>query len=123
MARPKSDHPAYLLHKQSGRARIIIDGCQRLLPGKFGSPESRAEYDRLVGSWVTNGRVLPAERATPAGPTVTMIVLAFWKPTQAFYVDADGSPTGEADNFRLRSRSLDAAGPKHTRSLAPGGSD
>src|SRR5688572_4877497 len=73
MARPKSDRPSYCLHKQSGRARITIDGKQKLLPGAYDSPESRAEYDRLVGTWFANGRTLPTEPSAPSGPTVSMI--------------------------------------------------
>lgn len=88
MPRPKSDRPSYCLHRQSGRAYVTIDGHQKLLPGAYDSPESRTEYDRLVGTWLAN--------VTPTGPTVAMIVLAFWKHAQAFYVDADGKPTGEA---------------------------
>src|SRR4051812_13237578 len=72
MARPKSDRPSYCLHKQSGRARVTIDGKQKLLPGVYGSPESRGEYDRLVGMWLANGRTLPAAPDAPTGPTVSV---------------------------------------------------
>lgn len=105
MARPKSDRPSYCLHKQSGRARITIDGKQKLLPGLYGSPESLAEYDRLLGTWYSNGRTLPVP-AEPTGPTVSMIALAFWRHAQTHYVDADGKPTGEADNYRYALRPL-----------------
>jgi integrase len=106
MARPKSDRPAYLLHKQSGRARVVIDGKQKLLPGLYDSPESRAAYDVLVGTWLTNGRALPVVAEAPTGPTVAMIALAFWKHASTFYVDAQGQPTGEAVNFKYALRPL-----------------
>jgi hypothetical protein len=107
MPRPKSDRPAYCKHKRTGRAFVTINGRQRTLPGAYGSAASRAEYDRLVGTWLANGRALPVEPASPAtGPTVTMICLAFWRHAQACYVDADGKPTGEAINFRYAIRPL-----------------
>jgi hypothetical protein len=106
MPRPKSDRPAYCKHKRTGRGYVTIDGQQKTLPGDYDSPESRAEYDRLVGTWLANGRALPVEFQAPAGATVSMIALAFWKHAQTFYVDADGKPTGEADNFRHALRPL-----------------
>lgn len=106
MARPKSEKPGYLLHRQSGRARVVIDGKEKLLPGPYGSPESKAAYDRLVGTWLSNGRSLPLAPDSPTGPTVSMICLAFWKHAQTFYVDPDGRSTGETTNFRSALRPL-----------------
>lgn len=107
MSRPKSDRPAYCKHKRTGRAFVTIDGRQRTLPGAYGSAESRAEYDRLVGTWLANGRTLPQDpAAATTGPTVTMVCLAFWRHAQTFYVGIDGQPTGEADNFRQALRPL-----------------
>ena len=106
MARPKSDRPSYCLHKQSHRAYVTIDGKQKLLPGDFNSAESRGEYDRLVGTWLANGRTAPTVAAAQNGPTVSMIAVAFWRHAQTFYVDAEGKPTGEAENFRHALRPL-----------------
>ena len=47
MARSKNASPSYLLHRQSGQARVRIDGKEILL-GKFNSPESWEKYHRLV---------------------------------------------------------------------------
>ena len=49
---------------------------------------------------MANGRTLPTAPDAPTDPTVSMFALAFWKHAQAFYIDTDGKPTGEADNFR-----------------------
>ena len=106
MRRPKSDRPAYCRHKRTGRAYVTIDGRQRTLPGDYGSRESRAEYDRLVGTWLANGRTLPAAPDETTGPTVTMVALGFWKHAQTFYVDDGGKPTGEAINFKYALRPL-----------------
>jgi hypothetical protein len=46
MARPKKLIPSYLSHS-SGQARVLISGKYHYL-GKYGSPESKIEYGRLV---------------------------------------------------------------------------
>src|SRR6185437_2802215 len=105
MPRPKSDTPGYRLHKQSGRAYVAIDGKQHLLPGKHGTQESRAAYDRLISEWLGAGRTL-VNKSDDTGPTVSMICAAFRRHADAHYIHADGKPTGEADNFRLAMRPL-----------------
>jgi hypothetical protein len=79
MARPKSDKPSYLIDHQSGRARVIIDGRERVLPGLYGSAESKGAYDQLIGTWLIHGRTLPVTLDVPTCSTVSMICLAFWK--------------------------------------------
>lgn len=104
MSRPKSLAPAYCHHKQSGRGYVSLDGRQRMLPGPYGSDESRGAYDRLVAEWLSNGRTMAGAPST--GPTVSMIALAFWKYAETRYVKPDGTPTGEAENYRLALRVL-----------------
>ena len=65
--------PHYCLHKARGSAYVRLDGAIKYLPGKYGSPESRAEYDRLVGLWQLNGRRLPAEAMLPPAPSVHLV--------------------------------------------------
>jgi integrase len=124
MPRTKLTHPAYCRHKRSGIGYVTIDGKQRPLPGKYNSRESREAYDALIGQWLGNGRALPAEPVT--GVTVSTIALAFWKHAQAFYKHPDGTPTGEAGNYRPALRALRKVygamaaasfGPKTLRSL------
>jgi hypothetical protein len=43
--------PAYRLHKQSGQAVVRRSGRDFYL-FEHGAPESRAEYDRIVGEWL-----------------------------------------------------------------------
>lgn len=57
--------PTYRLHKPSGRAVVALDGHDFYL-GRHGSPTSLAEYDRLIGEWLANGRCLPPQRSPPA---------------------------------------------------------
>jgi len=52
---PKAAHvPAYKRHKPSGQARVIIDGRQVYL-GKYGSPESREKYARIIAEMAVPG--------------------------------------------------------------------
>ena len=51
----KSSVPSYRLHKASGQARTIVNG-RHIYLGKYGSPESRQQYARIL-----------AEAALPAG--------------------------------------------------------
>ena len=67
MPRPKGSFktlPDYRLHKASGRAVVALAGRDHYL-GAYGSKESRAAYDRLVGEWLAGGRV--GAPARPAG--------------------------------------------------------
>ncbi len=55
---PRRNHvPAYRLHKQSGQAVVTLPdglgGRKDFLFGPFNSPESRAEYARLLAEWGT----------------------------------------------------------------------
>jgi integrase len=117
VARPRSLKPAYCHHKASGRAFVTIDG-RRVYLGRFGTPESRDEYDRVIGEWIARGRrPEPRPSASAAGAfTVTSLIAAFWRHAERYYVapvlnpdgapdtNPDGSPkvrpTGELDNFR-----------------------
>ncbi|MFO0953994.1 MAG: tyrosine-type recombinase/integrase [Isosphaeraceae bacterium] len=98
---PSSRH-----HKADGRAIVTIDGRDFYL-GRFGSPETRAEYDRLVAEWLVNKR-RPAEAVDAArcGATIDEVVLAFWRHAELHYRHRDGSPTGELENFRHSLRPL-----------------
>lgn len=104
MPRTKSPHPTYCHHKQSDRGYATVDGKQKLFPGAYNSAESRAAYDALISQWLGNGRQMPAEPV--AGVTVSTVTLAFWKHAQAFYRHPDGTPTGEAGNYRPALRAL-----------------
>jgi len=71
--------PAYRLHNQSGHAVVTLpDGFRRrrdILLGKYGTPESRREYARVLAEWESNGRRLPQPAAAP-DVTVNELVLA-----------------------------------------------
>lgn len=58
MSKPRV--PSYRIHRPSGQAVVTLDG-QDFYLGKWKSKPSRAEYDRLIGEWLANGRRLPKE--------------------------------------------------------------
>lgn len=60
--------PAYRKHKPSGRAvfccrRLFGDDRMVYLPGRYGSPESKAEYGRLVAELLAKESIDPAAEA------------------------------------------------------------
>lgn len=94
--------PAYRLHKPSGRAVVTVAGKVYYL-GKYGSTESRAEYERVVAEWLTRSR-----RPNPIpglGPnlTVSEVMIAYWRHVQGYYVK-DGEPTSEVETIRYAIR-------------------
>jgi hypothetical protein len=69
--------PQYRRHKPSGLAVVTLDARDFYL-GPYGTAASRAEYDRLVGEWLANGRRLPSPGRPPAGLTVNELLAAYW---------------------------------------------
>jgi integrase len=57
MPRGRNDIPTYRRHRASGQAVVTLNGVDHYL-GKWNSPESRAEYDRIIAEWVARGRKL-----------------------------------------------------------------
>lgn len=97
--------PSYRHHKPSGQAVVTLSGRDVYL-GKHGSPESRAEYDRLVAEWLSAGRRLPTAATGAASElSVNEVILAYLKFADAYYTKG-GKPTIEPGNIRLSVRLL-----------------
>jgi integrase len=73
MSKPRKI-PSYRLHRPTGKAIVVLSGRMHYL-GAFGSPESRAEYDRLVNAWLASGRAVPT--AAGAAAAVEEVLSAY----------------------------------------------
>jgi hypothetical protein len=106
MARPKSTIPTYRHHKPTNTARCWVGGCWVGL-GRYNSPESRTEYNRIVAefasaavaSTVTSAVTRPATPATP-DVSVNELLLGFLEHADKHYRRTDGTPTNELPQFR-----------------------
>jgi hypothetical protein len=97
--------PSYRLHKPTGQAVVTLDGRDFYL-GRFGSPESQAEYDRIIVEWISNGRRLPAPVSGPGSDlTVNELLLAYLGFADSYYVK-HGRPTTEPASIRQTIRPL-----------------
>ncbi|MBY0231627.1 MAG: hypothetical protein K2W96_20270 [Gemmataceae bacterium] len=101
--------PSYRFHKGSNQAVVVLSGRSVYL-GHWNSPESRAEYERVVAEWLANGRRPVQAVADEAGKdddlTVNEMILAFWDHATTHYRHADGSATGEQANLKHALRPL-----------------
>lgn len=112
MPRKKNVLPSYLLHAQSGQARVRIDGRDILL-GPFGSEESRIKYAEIIARKAGGLPVDPlaSNRGTDStkqmdadsGPSVGEVLQSFKLHAEAYYVK-NGKPTAEVDCFRSAMR-------------------
>ena len=72
--------PSYRHHKPSGQAVVTLGGRDFYL-GKYNSPSSRAEYNRLIAEWTANGGTLSAN----ADFTVAELLAAFLKHAKGYH--------------------------------------
>jgi integrase len=100
--------PSYRLHKPSGQAVVTLGGRDIYL-GRHDTPESAAEYDRVIAEWLAHGRRLHAPNPGSASGlsdlTVNEVMLAYLRHADAYYVK-NGRPTKEPVNIRLALRPL-----------------
>ncbi len=101
---PNRRIPIYRCYKPKNLGLVVIDGKQHYL-GPYGSPESVAEYNRLIQEWLARGG---ASHSAPAsGPTINELILDFWtRYAEQHYRRPDGTPTGELGNYRDSLRPL-----------------
>jgi hypothetical protein len=62
----------YRLHSPSGQAVVTLNSRDFCL-GLHGMPDSRADYDRLIGEWLAAGRQVPHT----CGLSVDELLLAY----------------------------------------------
>ncbi len=104
-ARRRRMAPRYRRQRHSLRAdRAFVElSGQRIYLGEFGSEGSWEMYHRVVAEWAASGR-RPREGTTDI--TVNEIIVQFSLYADSYYRRADGSPTGEFDNFKQAMRPL-----------------
>ncbi len=112
---PRHKLPSYRLHKASGQAVVVHQGRSYYL-GKFGTPESRVTYDRVLADILSRRSSPPpsapnASTAAPVSPAVAEpllvaeLILRYWKFATGYYVK-NGRPTGEHHPLRQALRLL-----------------
>ncbi|MBN2562330.1 MAG: tyrosine-type recombinase/integrase [Phycisphaerae bacterium] len=92
--------PFYRLHKTSGRAVVRLNGRDIYL-GKHGTPESHANYNRVISEWTSNFRQLPSNGVRPNAPALTICEIAL--PYLAFveqHYRKHGRPTSEVFSIK-----------------------
>lgn len=83
--------PKYRRFKPRNLRLVVIDGTQHYL-GRYESPESVEEYNRLVQEWLARGSFLPAPNSPGAADlTVNELILSFLSGhAEGHYRHADG---------------------------------
>lgn len=108
--------PTYRLHRATGLAVVTLDGKDHYL-GRHGSPESKAEYDRLVADWMSRGRKLDED----GGRRITVRKLAERYASFAEgYYRKGGEPTSQYRSVKLVADDLAAfAGDERAIAFGP----
>ncbi len=90
--------PKYRHHKARNLALVHLNGRDHYL-GPYNSPESRAEYNRLVAQWLTGGRSLPIQPSERPGLLMVELIAAYWRYAEGHYRH-EGKPSRELVNIR-----------------------
>ncbi len=102
--------PKYRRRKGTNRAVITLrdplGNRQDVQLGEYNTPESKAEYRRVLAEWDAAGRRLPPTGANSVDRTVNEIMLAFLRHADEHYRRPDGTPTPEANNIRYAIRTV-----------------
>ena len=98
--------PSYRRHRSSGQAVVTLNGRDHYL-GKYGTPESKAAYKRLMTEWLVNQRQLPigASDDRSSGVTINELFLAYWSHAQSHY-RKNGKPTSQLNVIKSAARPL-----------------
>jgi integrase len=106
--------PSYRLHKASGQAVVTLNGRDFYL-GKFGTPASKSEYDRITSEWLSGGR----QGIGDTDLSIAELCTAFLKYATEYYRKHD-APTSEVANIKRALRPLmDIYGDSPARSFGP----
>lgn len=91
--------PAYCVHAARNQAYVRLNG-EMIYLGAPGSPESREKYNRRIAEWLAAGRthVMPEQQPSIS---VNEILLAYRRHAETYYVNPDGTPSGELERIDL----------------------
>jgi integrase len=106
MSRPPKI-PSYRLHKPTNQAIVVIRKKMFYL-GRYGSIESRAEYNRLIAEWLAQGAVaVPARPGVNSGSDLRIkeLILEYWAFAQGYY-RKHGKPTSQIEQIKNSLRPL-----------------
>ena len=110
MPRPKNAVPGYKLHKASGQAvvRITLPGGGRksVYLGRYGSPESKAEYGRRIQSIGTSSAVTAITGPRATDLTVAELLVKFFEHADQHYRHPNGKPTSSIGGFKFAAKPL-----------------
>src|SRR5262249_39682451 len=101
----KKNTPAYRLHKQSGQAIVTLTdpiGTRKdYLLGRHETPESRAEYVRLLSEWEASGRRLPGNSGTANKEDISVneLLAQYAVHAENYYVK-NGQPTKQLERVK-----------------------
>jgi len=90
MARKKAGAvPQLQQHKGTGQGKVHLGG-RDFYCGKWGSPECKAKYDRLIAEWLHNGRRPPerpnANRPHPTAPPPASVISTICGSMTSYFV-------------------------------------
>jgi integrase len=112
MPRPKSLTPQYIRHTASGRGRFVwTDPAgsrhDKLLPGEFNSPESRAAFTKMMLEWQASpsGAVSAAGDRSPS-LSVAEVLVRYLAHASMYYKDRDGKPASALVETKLVVRAV-----------------
>lgn len=107
MPRPRSLLPTLRHHKPTSRAVVTVrlaDGATKdLYLGRWGTPASRAEYQRVCAVLAANAGVYPSD---VPDVTVNEVLLAYVRHAEGYYRRPDGSTTSSLATVRLVARAV-----------------
>ena len=107
MPRPRNHVPTYRIHKQSGQAivTVSVNGKRRdVLSGKYGTPESRSEYQRVLAELNSSGAARGPAYTARMDMTINELLVPFMAWATGHYPTAEDARRVRCANSRFRSR-------------------
>ena len=90
-------------HKATGYTYVHINGERRYLGAKFGTQQADVNYNKLITTWLANGRQLPDDSKEL---TVMELCAKYIAYADSYYRHKDGTHTSQFLNVKLSLRTL-----------------